>query len=75
MNARVKRLRPAPAQNAVDGDSDWIVVRKLKKRPIVEDGRCTGWVRRVIVDRKNKDLPDQPEAASEHGETLASSQR
>ena len=63
MNARVKRVTKAEAHETADGDSDWIVVRKLKKRPILEDGKCTGWIRRVIVERANEDLPRQSEAA------------
>jgi len=66
MNARVKTV--TAAQDAVDEDG-LIVVRKLKKRPIFDDdGKFTGWIRRVIVDRPNKDLPHRPEAASERNE-------
>jgi hypothetical protein len=43
-------------------------VRKLKKRPMFDgDGKFTGWIRRVVVDRANKDLPHQPEAAAAPG--------
>jgi hypothetical protein len=38
------------------------------KRPIWRDGKCTGWTRWIIVDRANKDLERQPEAASERNE-------
>ena len=62
MNARVKTV--TAAQDAVDEDG-LIVVEVLKKRPIFRDGKITGWIRRVIVERANKDLPHQPEAASE----------
>ena len=66
MNARVKRVMAA--QDAVDEDG-LIVVKKLKKRPIIDsNGKFAGWIRRVIVDRPNKDLPRQPEAASERNE-------
>jgi hypothetical protein len=67
MNARVKAVTAAPAQEAVNGDSDWIVVGVVK-RPIWDDGKCTGWVRHIIVDRANKDLQHQPEAASERND-------
>jgi hypothetical protein len=68
MNARVKRV--TAAQEAVDCNDGWVVVRKLKKRPIFDgDGKFTGWIRRVVVDRANKDLPPQPEAASERTES------
>jgi hypothetical protein len=67
MNARVKTVTAAPAQEAVDGDNDLVVVGVVK-RPIWEDGKCTGWVRHIIVDRANKDLQHQPEAASEPNE-------
>jgi hypothetical protein len=65
MNARVKR--ETAAQDAVD-EGGLIVVRKLKKRPIFDgDGKFTGWIRRVVVGRANKDLPHQPEAAAAPG--------
>ncbi len=39
---------------------------KLKKRPIFDDdGKFKLWIRRVIVDRPNKDWPDEPEAAAD----------
>jgi hypothetical protein len=63
MNARVKRVTAAQAHEAVDGDSDWVVVGVVK-RPIWRDGKVEGWIRRIIVGRKNKDLPRQPEAAA-----------
>jgi hypothetical protein len=67
MNARVKRV--TAAQEAVDLGDGWVVVEVLKKQPIFDDdGKLTGWIRRVIVDRANKDLPHQPEAASERNE-------
>jgi len=67
MNARVKRV--TAAQDAVDGEDGLIVVRKLKKRPMFDDdGKFTGWIRRVIVDRANKDLPHHLEATSERNE-------
>jgi hypothetical protein len=63
MNARVKRV--TAAQDAVDGEDGLIVVRKLKKRPMFDgDGKFTGWIRWVVVDRANKDLQSQPEAAA-----------
>jgi hypothetical protein len=63
MNARMKRVMAA--QDPVDKDG-LIVVMKLKKRPIFDDdGKFKLWIRRVIVDRANKDLPRQPDAASE----------
>ena len=62
MNARVKRVKAA--QEAVEGKDDWIVVRKLKKRPIFDgDGKFVMWICRVIVDRPNKDWEHEPEAA------------
>ena len=62
MNARVKRV--TAAQQAVREDG-LIVVGVLKKRPIFEDGKFTGrFIRRVIVERANRDLPHQPEAAA-----------
>ena len=67
MNARVKRV--TAAQNAVNGEDGLIVVEVLKKRPIFDDdGKIKGWIRWVIVDRANKDLPRQPEAAAERNE-------
>ena len=65
MNTRVKRKMAA--QDAVDEDG-LIVVRKLKKRPVFIDGKFVMWIRRVIVDRPNKDLSHGPEAASERNE-------
>ena len=66
MNARMKRV--TAAQDAVDEDG-LIVVRKLKKRPMFDDdGKFTRWIRRVIVERANKDWEHQPEAASERNE-------
>ena len=68
MNARVKRV--TAAQDAVADEDGLIVVRKLKKRPMFDDdGKFTGWIRRVIVDRANKDLPHQPEPAAERNES------
>lgn len=67
MNARVKRV--TAAQKAVADEDGLIVVRKLKRRPMFDgDGKFAGWIRRVIVDRPNKDLQHQPEAASERNE-------
>jgi hypothetical protein len=67
MNARVKRV--AAAEDAVGCNDGWVVVEVLKKRPYFDDdGKITGWIRRVIVDRANKDLPPQPEAAAERNE-------
>ena len=63
MNARVKRVTAARAHEAVDGDSDWIVVGVVK-RPIWRDGKVTGWIRNIVVDRK-KDLQHQLEATAE----------
>ena len=66
MNARVKRV--TAAQDAV-GEDGLVVVEKLKKRPMFDgDGKFTRWIRWVIVDRPNKDLQSQPEAASERNE-------
>ena len=67
MNARVKTVTAAPADDVADRDNDLIVVGVVK-RPIWEDGKVTGWIRRTIVDRANKDLPHPFEAASEQNE-------
>src|SRR6185369_9339882 len=67
MNARVKSVPAAGAQQAVDLPDGWVVVGVVK-RPIWEDGKVTGWIRRTIVDRANKDLPHPFEAASEQNE-------
>ena len=64
MNARVKTVTAAPAQEAADRDNDWIEVGVVR-RPILVDGKRKGWVRWIIVGRANKDLPRQLEAASE----------
>ena len=67
MNAHVKTV--TAAQQAVEDEDGLIVVEVLKKRPIFDDdGKIKGWIRRVIVERANKDLQHQPEAASEHNE-------
>ena len=67
MNARVKRV--TAAQEAVADKDGLIVVEVLKKRPIFgDDGKITGWIRRVIVERANKDLEREAEAASERNE-------
>ena len=61
MNARVKRATAAPAHETANEDG-LIVGQRLRKRPMFDDdGRFTGWIRRVIVDRANKDLQDPPE--------------
>jgi hypothetical protein len=66
MNARVKTV--TAAQDAVDKDG-LIVVEVLKKQPMFDaNGKFTGWIRWVIMDRANKDLPHPPEAASEQNE-------
>jgi len=66
MNARVKTV--TAAQDPVDKDG-LIVVEVLKKRPMFDaNGKFTGWIRWVIMDRANKDLPRQPEAASQQNE-------
>jgi hypothetical protein len=63
MNARVKRV--TAAQEAEADEHGLIVVEKLKKRPIFDgDGKFVMWIRRVIVERANKDLEHEPEAAS-----------
>jgi hypothetical protein len=68
MSARVKRA--TAAQDAVDCNDGWIVVEVLKKRPYFDvDGKRKGWIRRTIVGRANKDLPHQPEAASERSQS------
>jgi len=67
MNARVRRVMAEPAQETADGDDDLVVVEVLK-RPILEHGKRVGWIRRIIVDRPNKDLPRQPEAAAVRNE-------
>jgi len=67
MNARVKSVPAAGAQQAVDLPDGWVVVGVVK-RPIWEDGKVTGWIRRTIVDRANKDLPHPFDAASEQNE-------
>ena len=64
MNARVKTATAAPAQEAVDGENDWIEVGVVR-RPILVDGKRKGWIRWIVMDRANKDLPRQLEAASE----------
>jgi hypothetical protein len=66
MNARVKRV--TAAQQAVREDG-LIVVEVLKKRPIFDnDGKFTGrFIRRVIVERANRDW-SQYEAAAERNE-------
>ena len=69
MNARVKAV--AAAQEAVDRDTDWVVVGVVK-RPILVDGKRTGWIRRIILGRANKDLPRPPEAGSERNENRSS---
>ena len=67
MNARVKTV--TAAQNAVGREDGLVVVEVLKKRPYFDDdGKIKGWIRRVIVERANKDLPHRPEAASERNE-------
>ena len=67
MNARVKRA--TAAQEAVADEDGLIVVEVLKKRPIFDDdGKITGWIRRVIVERANKDLEREPEAAAARDE-------
>jgi hypothetical protein len=50
-----------------DVPDDWIVVGVVK-RPIWRDGKVEGFIRRIIMDRANKDLPHQPEPASEQNE-------
>jgi hypothetical protein len=67
MNARVKTVTAAPAHEAVDRDNDLVVVAVLKERIWLDENR-KGWLRRVIAERANKDLPPQPEAASERNE-------
>jgi len=64
MNARVKTKRTAPAQEAANLADGWVVVGVIKRRAWLGENR-KGWIRRIIVDRANKDLPPQPEAASE----------
>ena len=49
------------------GENDWIVVGVIKRRIWLDENR-KGWVRRVIVERANKDLPRQPEPASARAE-------
>ena len=69
MNARVKRVTAAQVHEAVDLNDGWVVVQKLKKQPMFDDdGKFTGWIRWVVVDRANKDLPHPFEAASEQNE-------
>src|SRR5437762_459093 len=63
MNARVKRVTAAQVNEAVDGDSDWIVVGVVKS-PIWRDGKVEGFIRHIIVDRK-EDLQRQLEATAE----------
>ena len=67
MNARVKTVTAAPAQEAADRDNDWIKVGVIR-RPILVDGKRKGWVRWIIMDRANKDLPRRLEAAAECNE-------
>ena len=67
MNARVKTVTAAQAQEAADPENDWIEVGVVR-RPILVDGKRKGWIRWIIMDRANKDLPPQPEAASERNE-------
>ena len=64
MNARVKTVTAAPAQEAVHGENDWIKVGVVR-RPILVDGKRKGWIRWIVMDRANNDLPRQLEAASE----------
>jgi hypothetical protein len=68
MNARVKRVMTAQAQQAADRGDGLVVVRAMKKRPIWIDRKFKGWIRRVVVDRKNDDLHRPPDAVSEHSE-------
>ena len=65
MNARVKRVATAPAQEAAEGENDWIVVGVVKRPIWGLDGKREGWSRWIVWDRANKDLPRQAEAAWE----------
>ena len=56
MNARVKTVTAASAHEAVDRDSDWIVVGVVKRRVWLDENR-KGWIRRTIVGRADKDVP------------------
>ena len=68
MNARVKPVTAEQAHEAVDVNDGLIVVEVLKKRPIFDDdGKFTGGYSLGLVDRANKHLPDQPEAAAAPG--------
>ena len=67
MNARVKSVPAAGAQQAVDLPDGWVVVGVVK-RPIWRDGKCTGFIRHLIMDRANKELPHPSEAASARNE-------
>ncbi len=67
MNARVKTVTAAPADDVADRDNDLIVVGVVK-RPIWRDGKCTGFIRHLIMDRANKELPHPSEAASARNE-------
>jgi hypothetical protein len=64
MSGRVKRVKAAEPQYAVDGDKDWVVVKVIKSPIRNADGKVDGFIRTMIIDRPNKDLPSQPEAAS-----------
>jgi len=65
MNARVKRV--AAAQDAVDRDDGPVVVGVVK-RPIWENGKVTGFIRRIIVAPRHEHLPHQPDAAAARNE-------
>jgi hypothetical protein len=65
MNARVKMV--TAAQDAVDREDGLVVVGVVKNRTHY-DHVSKRLIRWVIVERANKDLPHQPEAASERNE-------
>ena len=67
MNARVKRVKAARAQNAVGREDGLVVVGVLKRRIWIDENR-KGWIRRIIVDRADKDLPRHREAAAARDE-------
>jgi len=68
MNARVKTVTAAPAHEGVKGvNGDWVVVGVVKTRIWLDENR-KGFIRHLIMDRANKELPHPSEAASARNE-------